>query len=128
MKKALVCGLPCFSIISFALFVWYNSPVPYEIDIINDTGCQLRIDKLVDICGNVYVNETHPLYLKPEENICFTNLLPVIHLYTICANKTCEVSAVGIGLNKRTYEVRAILEGSNVCVVLKPNIWPGNTI
>lgn len=101
----------------------------YAIDIIfkNRTGVPLRIVWFMDSCDNVLLNAKDQFYLKPKEKTCFVDLQPVMHHYKICANGTCQTTAVGVNLSNDLYIVEAILKGRQVRSIYKPNIWPGIT-
>jgi hypothetical protein len=97
----------------------------FSIIIKNDTGAQLRIDSFEDNCGKVYIKEISPLYLAPGESIKFNKLVPIIHHYKMCANGTCEGSALGMNHIVNKYILQAILKKHCLSVIQKPSIWPG---
>ena len=43
----------------------------------------------------------------------------------MCANGTCEVSAVGINRIVNKYALKAIQKDLCTCVIVEPLIWPG---
>ncbi len=82
-----------FSSVSFA----------FSIVIQNETGVTLRIDSLEDNCGEAFIQESNPLSIATGESIRFDNVLPIVHLYWMCANGTCEGSALGMTLGVAEY-------------------------
>ena len=97
----------------------------FSIIIKNDTGFSLRIDSFEDNCGKVYIRKINPFFLAPGESIEFDKVVPIIHHYEMCANGTCEGSALGMDHSVNRYYLHAILKGQCLCVIQKPSIWPG---
>lgn len=118
------CGIVISHI--FVVYISYFSIVfGFSIIIKNDTGVHLRIDSFEDNCGNIYIKEMSPVFIVPGDSIQFKNVVPTIHHYKMCANGTCEGSALAISYEQKSYTLQAILKGSCLCVIQKPLIWPG---
>jgi hypothetical protein len=115
--------------VSNVFLLFSMSATSYAIDIIfkNRTSVPLKIVWFMDSCDNVILNAKNQFYLKPNEKTCFVDLQPVMHHYKICANGTCQTTALGVNLSNDLYIVEAILKGKQVRSICTPNIWPGIT-
>ena len=113
-------------LMSLILILFTAEAFGFSITVKNDTGFLLRIDKFKDNCGNVYIERTRPLYLDIGESLTFDGILPIIHHFRMCANGTCEVSAIGVNRIVNEYTLKAILKDRCTYVIVEPLIWPGN--
>ena len=100
--------------------------VESEIIIKNETGTELTIVRLDDMCGNNAVDFKKQQVLKANEEIFFKDLKPVMHHYEICANGTCEISSIGMDTETKTYMIQVVINGIYVWGIVTPKIWPGN--
>ena len=97
----------------------------FSIIIKNETGAPLRIDSFENNCGKILIEDTNPLLLSSGESIKFDNVMPIMHHYRMCANGTCEGSALGMTLNIEKYIIVVTLKNQCICVTQNPLIWPG---
>lgn len=110
----------------FLISIFFTSTVfGFSIEIINDTGVPLRIDLLEDNCGKAYIEERSPVVLDSGESMLIDNLMPVVHHYKICANGTCEATAIGMHIHTKEYVLRVTLKHHCICIMQNPLIWPG---
>jgi hypothetical protein len=117
----------CSFLAFIILFSLSSTSLACEITIKNDTGLKIRIASLADMCGNIIVNDRAPHYLKPDEEICFKNLKPVMHHYLISTNGIGTISSVGMDSKTKKYMIRVIRDGLYIWGIITPKIWPGNT-
>ena len=114
----------------FALIILFSlssTPLACEITIKNDTGLKIKIASIYDMCGNIIVNDRAPHHLKPGEEICYKNLMPVMHHYLISTNGIGTISSVGMDSKTKKYVIRIIRDGLYIWGIITPKIWPGNT-
>ena len=97
----------------------------FSIIIKNETRVSLRIDSLEDNCGNVLIEEKNPVSLAPGRWIRFENVVPIVHRYWMCANGTCEGSALGMEICNDEYIMVVTLIDGCIYVTEKPHFWPG---
>ena len=97
----------------------------FSIIIKNETSVSLRIDSLEDNCGNILIEDKNPVSLTPGGWIKFENVVPNIHRYWMCANGTCEGSALGMEICNEEYILVVRLIDGCIWVTRKPLFWPG---
>jgi len=113
------------SLIIFTTIIIPSSASAFSIEIINDCGVPLRIDRLEDNCGKAYINDGTPVVLTSGQSITIENIMPVVHHYKMCANGTCESTAVGMNINVTAYVLHVTLNSNCICVTQVPLVWPG---
>lgn len=108
------------------LFLFSFTSQATELIFVNHTNEIARITFLSNKClESAIISDDNEISLKVNQSYIFKDLIPVVHVYTICGSGLCTSSAIGFK-DSKSYTLDINIKDGIINGDAIPDHWVGN--